>query len=124
MTLLIKRAESLDAGQVTYLAALLWPGHNVDELRNELGTVILNEDALIVLCCRDDKALGFAYCGLRHDYVEGTKTSPVAYLEGVFVLQEWRQKGLACLLLAYCQEWARHKGCVELASDCELGNKV
>lgn len=49
---------------------------------------------------REDGAdVGFAQCGLRRDYVEGTHTSPVGYLEGVFVQEEYRGRGVATALL-------------------------
>ena len=35
----------------------------------------------------DGRPAGFAQCQLRRDYVEGTKTSPVGYPEGIFVAE-------------------------------------
>ena len=66
--------------------------------------------------------MGFAQCQLRRDYVEGTETSPVGYLEGIYVVEECRKKGIAGALLDACESWAREKGCAEFASDCELEN--
>jgi aminoglycoside 6'-N-acetyltransferase I len=70
----------------------------------------------------DDKPIGFAQCQLRHDYVEGTESSPVGYLEGVFVSEGYRKKGYAAELLSECEKWAKERGCTEFASDCELDN--
>ena len=67
-------------------------------------------------------AAGFAQCQLRHDYVEGTETSPVGYLEGIYVREADRGKGIARKLLSACEDWAREQGCTEFASDCELTN--
>ena len=39
----------------------------------------------------DGCAVGFAQCGLRRDYVEGTDSSPVGYLEGIFIKEEYRK---------------------------------
>ena len=36
--------------------------------------------------------VGFAQCQLRYDYVEGTGTGTVGYLEGIFVKEEYRHK--------------------------------
>ena len=71
----------------------------------------------------DEKPIAFAHCQLRHDYVEGTESSPVGYLEGIFVEEAYRRKGFAADLLAECERWAREKGCSEFASDCELDNE-
>ena len=43
---------------------------------------------------------GVALCALRHDYVEGCETSPVGYLEGVCVQEEYRQQGVARKLVS------------------------
>ena len=59
---------------------------------------------------------------MRNDYVEGTDSSPVGYLEGVFVSDDCRRKGYASELVAECEKWAKEKGCTEFASDCELDN--
>ncbi len=66
--------------------------------------------------------IGFAQCQLRHDYVEGTDSSPVGYLEGIYVDEAHRGKGVAAQLLQACENWASDMGCTEFASDCELGN--
>ena len=66
--------------------------------------------------------VGFAQCQIRHDYVEGTKSGFVGYLEGIFIKPEYRGKRYAQELLAECEQWAKHQGCTEFASDCELGN--
>jgi len=56
------------------------------------------------------------------DYVEGTESSPVGYLEGIFVKADCRKKGYAKELLFACEKWAKDMGCSEFASDCELDN--
>ncbi len=45
--------------------------------------IILREDARFFIKYEGDIPAGFAQCQLRHDYVEGTETSPVGYLEGI-----------------------------------------
>ena len=60
---------------------------------------------------------------MRHDYVEGTESSPVGYLEGIFVVEEARKQGVAKELLRVCQNYAKEQGCTEFASDCELSNE-
>ena len=70
----------------------------------------------------EDIPVGFAQCGLRSDYVEGTESSPVGYLEGVFVKEEYRHKGYGKEFLLACERWAKRMGCSEFVSDCELSN--
>ena len=61
---------------------------------------------------------------MRTDYVNGTSTSPVAFLEGIYVVPEARRKGVAAALIAAISKWALSIGCRELASDALLENEV
>ena len=119
---MIQRATEHDTEVLAGLAVLLWDNHDVAELRDEFAEILKSEEAACFLACEAGVPLGFAQCQLRHDYVEGTQTSPVGYLEGIFVRPEFRHRGLAKELLGACENWAREKGCTEFASDCELGN--
>lgn len=55
--------------------------------------------------------------------MEGTISSPVGYLEGHFVKEEFRKQGFARKLIYACEKWSRDKECREFASDCELDNE-
>ncbi len=105
------------------LAAQLWPHHTAEALRAEFEEITTQGGECFVLEA-GGAAVGFAQCQLRHDYVEGTETSPVGYLEGIYVAEDWRGQGCARALLAACEDWARARGCREFASDCELDNEA
>ena len=81
-------------------------------------------DAALFLCEEGGAPAGFAQAQLRRDYVEGSSTSPVGYLEGVYVEPDFRRRGFAQALLRACEAWARERGCAEFASDCELDNEA
>ena len=119
---MIKRAEEKDIAAIANLAAMMWSNHSAEELNNEFSDLFMEEEAQFFLKYENDIPVGFAQCQLRHDYVEGTETSPVGYLEGIFVKEGFRHKGYAGALLAECENWAKSKGCKEFASDCELDN--
>ncbi len=104
------------------LAANMWESNTIDELKQDFDEYIKCGGALF-LAWHNNRAVGFAQCGLRHDYVEGASSSPVGYLEGIFVEKKFRRQGIAEKLLAACQDWAKEQGCSEFASDCELGNE-
>jgi aminoglycoside 6'-N-acetyltransferase I len=65
---------------------------------------------------------GFIEAAVRHDYVNGTETSPVAFVEGLYVRPEFRRQGWAADLMRAVEAWARDRGCQELASDAALEN--
>lgn len=71
-----------------------------------------------------DKYVGFITCSLKKEYVIGCKTNKVAYLEGLYVLPEYRRKGIAKELEEHFEQWAKKLGCKELASDLEIDNKA
>ena len=116
---MIRRACVLDISVLTDLALKLWPENDRGELEAELSEIMKSEDAVFFLA---EDGAGFAQCQLRRDYVEGTESSPVGYLEGIFVAEGYRHQGVARELLAACEGWAKEQGCTEFASDCELLN--
>lgn len=118
------KARVQDARRIAALAMQMWEGHTIDELETEFCDILQSEDACCFLQCVEGRVVAFAQCGLRHDYVEGTGTSPVGYLEGILVEEAYRHRGIARALLLECEAWARDKGCVEFASDCALGNDM
>jgi aminoglycoside 6'-N-acetyltransferase I len=69
------------------------------------------------------KVVAFAEATLRHDYVEGCETSPVAFLEGVYVRPESRKAGVARALVEAVADWGRAQGCTEYASNVLLDNE-
>lgn len=119
---MIRKAESTDLPALTRLALELWPENEFAGLLEDLTDIFHREDAAFYLALDGETAIGFAQSQLRRDYVEGTETSPVGYLEGIFVEEDYRRKGIAKALLAACEGWARSLGCSEFASDCELDN--
>lgn len=120
---MVRKAQQSDIESLTALALELWGGHDREELAAEFTETIKREDAVFFLYFDGDNAVGFAQCGLRRDYVEGTSSSPVGYLEGIYVAEACRGQGIAKRLLTACESWARERGCREFASDCELANE-
>ena len=119
---MIKEATLQEAKETANLALLLWAGHKFEELIQEIEHLISQPDSMVFLAYHDNEAIGFAQCQLRYDYVEGTSSSPVGYIEGLFVKEEFRKQGFAKKLVNACETWTKNKGCSEFASDCELKN--
>lgn len=119
---MIRKAEMNDTKTVAALALRLWPEHSTEEPEAEFGELLADEGCAVFVFEQDGEAVGFAQCQLRHDYVEGTDSSPVGYLEGVYVAEPYRNQRIASALLKACEDWAREMGCTEFASDCELMN--
>jgi len=119
---MIKTATESDIRILAEMAVQMWDNQTVEELAGEFAETIKEETSVFFIKYENDTAVGFAQCNLRTDYVEGTESSPVGYLEGIFVKEGYRNKGYARELLAACEKWAKDMGCSEFASDCELSN--
>ena len=119
---MIRRAELSDALTVAQLAIKMWTEHTIEELAEDFRELMTSPECAVFIMYSGDAPIGFAQCQLRHDYVEGTDSSPVGYLEGIFMEEAHRRQGCARKLLAVCEEWAKELGCSEFASDCELTN--
>ena len=88
--------------------------------------IILNapdKTCLILTVGDQPEAIGFAEVALRN-VVDGCLSSPVGYLEGIYVDQAFRGCGYARALLAKAEEWCVAQGCTEMGSDSELENTV
>lgn len=119
---MIKKAVFGDAADIARLAQKMWSDSTLEDLVKDFENAVEQKQSAVFVLTEDNRAVGFAQCQLRNDYVEGTTGSPVGYLEGIYVEPDYRHRGFAKELLKKCEEWAKEKGCTEFASDCELGN--
>ena len=119
---MVRFAANDESRVIAEMAVQMWDRHRVDELETEIAEALNDRQSSFFIKYINDLPVGFAQCGLRTDYVEGTESSPVGYLEGIFVKEEHRGNGYAKELLHACEKWAKEKGCSEFASDCEFNN--
>ena len=104
---MIRKATPNDTRILAELAIQMWSNHAVSELEADFAEIVNSNEAVCFIKYVDDVPVGFARCQLRHDYVEGTHSSPVGYLEGIFVVPEYQHKGYAKELLLECELWAK-----------------
>ena len=105
------------------LALKLWSDESVEEMQRSLTHIFHSpREAGFLVKDDNDKAIGFMNLSLRSDYVPGATQSPVAYVEGIYVKDEYRKQGVGTKLIQYAQQWAIERECVELASDALLDN--
>jgi aminoglycoside 6'-N-acetyltransferase I len=102
----------------------LWPEGSAQEHLDEMGEFLSQPTRFGQFMARSaaGEALGFVEVAVRTDYVNGTASSPVGFLEGVYVEPAARRQGVARALIRAAAAWARAQGCAELASDTLLDN--
>lgn len=118
-------ARQADVPAWANLRRALWPDEpGADDFDSECARQLMRpQRAIAYLACEDgDAVIGFAEASLRHDYVNGTETSPVGFLEGWYVIPERRGRGIGRALVGAVEAWTREQGCHELASDALLDN--
>jgi len=99
----------------------LWQDLTIDSvLRMSHEGLFKNE----FLYFEDGEPAAFLSLSLRSDYVEGTTSCPVAYIEGLYVKPEFRRRGIAEKMIDHAKEWSKEFGCTELASDCTIDNNA
>jgi aminoglycoside 6'-N-acetyltransferase I len=104
------------------LRCALWPDEDGETMAREAPAMLKRPDMLVLLAREEQAVVGFAEASVRRDYVNGCETSPVAFVEGIYVVPEHRDKGVARALIAAVEKWARDQGLQELASDALLEN--
>lgn len=122
--MIVAGARQTDAADWGRMRLSLWPSTSLAEHAADIAAALDEPAEVLNLIARTEAGLptGFAEASLRHDYVNGCKTSPVAFLEGIYVEPQFRGQGIARLLVDSIQSWALHHGCSELASDANIGN--
>jgi aminoglycoside 6'-N-acetyltransferase I len=100
----------------------LWPTGDVAHRRADAEAMLHERDLVAFAAMEGSRMIGFAEAVLRRDYVNGCTTSPVAFLEGIYVDDTHRRRGVARTLVKAVEDWARAQGCREFASDANLDN--
>jgi aminoglycoside 6'-N-acetyltransferase I len=118
----IKRCSAETLSQWVGLRFSLWPDEDRDVMAREAPGILARPDMLVLVAREGEGITGFAEASVRRDYVNGCETSPVAFVEGIYVAPEHRHRGLARALMGAIENWARERGVRELASDALLDN--
>ena len=114
---------------ITDLSVIMCSGdycgeYSEDELYARNKDDLSNPERAMFIAFDGNKAVGFSHVALKNEWcwTEGD-SSPTGHLEAIFVCSDYRKRGIAEKLVTMCEDWARVKGCVEFASDCDLDNE-
>jgi len=121
----IRELSESDLSEWLRLRLMLWDESTENDHKNEMVDIIENSDSQFVAVADTGggRLVGFLEASIR-SHVEDCETENVGYLEGWFVEDDYRQRGVGSSLVAYAEQWARKKGCSEMASDAEIDNVI
>ena len=124
MSFTIRRATYDDKPEWLRMRQGLWPEAPTEYLSYDLDAKLANPNYVIFVASGSDgKQIAFIEAGLR-DCAEGCETSPVGYIEAWYVEEPIRGQKLGRELVRTAEQWAREKGCTEMASDTWLDNEA
>ena len=82
---MIYKATETDIPAVVEMAMMLWEGNTAEKFSEDFAKLIRSDKGAVFIATVENRVVGFAQVQLRYDYVEGTGSSPVGYLEAVFI---------------------------------------
>ncbi|HSL45842.1 MAG TPA: aminoglycoside 6'-N-acetyltransferase [Anaerolineales bacterium] len=123
MSFAIQRAGHEDKGEWLRMRHELWPEAPMDYLSLDLDNKLSDPDyAIFIASNADGQLVAFLEASLREE-AEGCETSPVGYIEAWYVDEHIRGQKLGRDLVHAAEDWARERGCREMASDTWLDNE-
>lgn len=122
----IRRCEDIRDRDWLALRSEFWDGESEEEHYASLQKFTTTHAPYFAFIANDESggALGFAEISVRRDFVNGCDSSPVLYLEGIFVLPAHRERGISRALCRAAEHWGAAEGIREFASDSMIDNDV
>jgi aminoglycoside 6'-N-acetyltransferase I len=122
--MIIRPARPEDRDALAQMRNALWPDGSVEEHAQEVDAILGGTWAgvypYVILVAEGE---GFAEVTLR-SYADGCDPAkPVGYLEGWYVVEGKRGRGIGAALMRAAEDWARAQGCIEMASDTWITNE-
>jgi aminoglycoside 6'-N-acetyltransferase I len=118
--IVIRAMRPADAGIWEMLRQDLWPDgteeHGLEIAMFFGGHHFHDLTAAFIAEDHEGAALGYAELAVRFD-VEGLAGVRTGYVEGLYVVPEFRHSGVALELLRFSRHWAREQGCAAFVSD-------
>jgi aminoglycoside 6'-N-acetyltransferase I len=123
MEITIRRAIQEDKAEWFRMRKGIWPEAPDNYLDFDMDDILANNNNAVFFAMVEGNSAGMIEVRIK-EYAEGCVTSPVGYLEAWFVDESLRGKGVAGALTQAAEDWAREKGCTEIASDTWLDNQA
>jgi len=129
---LIRYAHLSDVPQLAPMLEALWPQSTAEEHAHELrlllggnaASVVTLPITILVAATGREQLVGFVEVDLRSHADGCNPKQPVGYVEGWYVADSYRQRGIGKQLIDAAESWARNHNCIEMASDAVIDNQI
>jgi len=125
----VRPAGTGDCSDVARMRAALWPDGSVEEHARDLVEMLAGAWSaaypyvVLVAETDDGRLIGFADVTVRSRADGCDPKRAAGYLEGWYVAEDQRRRGIGAALMTAAEEWATAQGCVEMASDTWITNE-
>jgi len=119
----IVKANNEDFEELVKMGLLLWPKHSEKEIKEEFNRILRSDRDIVFVGKEDHLLVAFVSASIKEEHIPGANEYPVGYLEGLYVKEKYRKRGIAKELIRKAEEWAKTKGCKEMGSDTWDWNK-
>jgi aminoglycoside 6'-N-acetyltransferase I len=124
MDILIRQMGAADRAVWAGMRASLWPEETPQQHTEGIDQVLEDGEAWGFIAETPTGApAGFAEIAIRK-YANGCDGRPVAFLEGIWVREDFRRRGLGAQLVSHIESFLTARGFHEIGSDTPLDNDV
>jgi aminoglycoside 6'-N-acetyltransferase I len=128
----IRPAHASDLDELARMCEKLWPKSSAEDHAQELRLILEGKVdrvltmplTILVAEAAGGTLVGFVEVDLRSHADGCNPAQAVGYIEGWYVAEEYRYRGVGRKLVAEAEDWARSHRCVEMASDAVIDNEV
>jgi aminoglycoside 6'-N-acetyltransferase I len=121
MDIRVRLMGAADGSAWAELRAALWPEASGEEHAHDIDDVLRSDRAHGFIAEVGATPAGFAELAIR-DYANGCASRPVPFLEGIFVREQFRRRGIGDRLIAHVEEFVAARGFTEIGSDADIAN--
>jgi aminoglycoside 6'-N-acetyltransferase I len=119
---IVRETRAGDRAAWAAMRAALWPEERAAAHASAIDALLARENAWSFIAhAADGASLGFAEIAIR-PYANGCDSQPVAFLEGIWVDEPFRRRGIGARLIEHIEAFLAARGFSELGSDTPLDN--
>jgi aminoglycoside 6'-N-acetyltransferase I len=123
MDMMVREMTPADRIAFAEMRACLWPEESPEEHLAWIDQFLCGGDAWVFVAATGVSLVGFTEIAIRK-YANGCESTPVPFLEAIWVRPEMRRRGIGRRLIRYIEEFLAAHGYRELGSDARIENSL